>query len=173
MSELRLDLGCGPNPREGFLGVDVRDYGRSDIFVCDLRGDWKWEDESVAEVFASHFVEHLAARDRIHFANELYRVLKPEGTAQIITPHWGSARAYGDLTHEWPPVTEFWFFYLSRQWREVNAPHLCDAYTCDFIVESGPTLSPEVGLRNAEFQQFASRYYREACLDLVSTWRKA
>lgn len=173
MSLVRLDLGCGPNPREGFQGVDVRDYGRTDILVTDLRGQWKWDDDSVDEVYSSHFVEHLTAPERIHFANELYRVLKPGGTAEIVTPHWASGRAYGDLTHQWPPVSEFWFFYLSRSWREANAPHTSDLYSCDFVVEWGTSLHPQIALRNQEFQQFASAFYREACQDLVSTWRKA
>ncbi len=173
MSELRLDLGCGPNPKEGFAGVDISDYGRTDILACDLRGPWKWDDETVDEVFSCHFIEHLEARDRIHFANELYRVLKPEGTAEIIVPHWCSGRAFGDLTHKWPPVSEFWFLYLSRQWREANAPHACDDCRCGFTVEWGTTLHPQIALRNQEFQQFASSFYREASQDIVSTWRKA
>ena len=170
---VKLDLGCGKSPKEGFVGVDVHDYGRSDILVSDLRGPWKWDDESVSEVYSSHFVEHLTARERIHFANELYRVLAPEGKAEIIVPHWCSGRAFGDLTHQWPPVSEFWFLYLSRAWREQNAPHTCDDYSCDFVVEWGTTLHPQIALRNQEFQQFAAAFYREACQDLVSTWRKA
>lgn len=169
---MRLDLGSGPRPKEGFLGVDVRDYGRSDIIVCDLREPWKWEDESVDEVYSHHFVEHLTAPERIHFANELYRVLKPRATAEVIVPHWGSGRAYGDLTHQWPPVSEFWFLYLSRAWRESEAPHTCDLYSCDFTVQWGPHLHPNIAVRNQEHQQFAAMFYREAVQDIVSTWIK-
>ncbi|TFG65467.1 MAG: class I SAM-dependent methyltransferase [Gemmatimonadales bacterium] len=170
MSEIRLDLGCGNNPKDGFTGIDVRDYGRTDIVVSDLRMTWKWEDDSVDEVYCSHFIEHLVAEDRIHFVNELYRVLKPGAKAEIIVPHWGSGRAYGDLTHQWPPVSEFWFLYLGREWREQNAPHTCDYYTCDFVVEWGTSLDPATALRNQEYQQFATRYYREAAQDICSTW---
>ncbi|MFZ2803919.1 MAG: methyltransferase domain-containing protein [Patescibacteria group bacterium] len=173
---VKLDIGCGPRPKDGFLGVDVRSYGRSDIVVADLRfeGSWaKWEDDSVDEAFSSHFVEHLTAPHRILFANELYRILKPGGFAEIITPHWASARAYGDLTHQWPPVSPFWFNYLRRSWREANAPHACDDYTCDFTVDWGTSLHPQVGLRNQEFQQFATTFYIEANQDMHSTWRKA
>jgi len=172
VGEIKLDLGSGPRPADGFIGVDIRDYPAVKI-VADLTKDWPWFDKSVAEVRSNHFVEHLAAPDRIHFANELYRVLKPDGTAEIIVPHYASGRAYGDLTHQWPPVSEFWFLYLSRAWREANAAHACDDYTCDFVIEWGTTLDPPIALRNQEFQQFATRYYREAAQDIVSTWRKA
>lgn len=163
---VRLDLGCGKNPREDFTGVDVRDFGQE--IVCDLRGDWKWEDDSVDEVHCSHFVEHLTAQERIHFVNELYRVLKPGGKATIITPHWASNRAYGDLTHQWPPVSEMWFYYLSKEWREANAPHN-DQYTCDFDATWGYSTHPEINLRNQEYQQHALTFWKEAAQDTVAT----
>lgn len=170
---VRLDLGCGPTPKAGFIGVDVRHYNRSDLVLFDLtQPRWKWDDDSVDEVYSSHFVEHLTAPQRVVFANELFRILKPGGVAEIIVPHWSSGRAYGDLTHQWPPVSEFWFLYLSKAWREVHAPHTCDIYTCDFEIESGPRLHPEIALRNQEHQQFAVQFYREAYQDILSSWFK-
>lgn len=138
----------------------------------DLRGPWKWDDDSVDEVRCSHVVEHLTGPERIHFVNELYRVLKPGASAEIETPHWASARAYGDLTHQWPPVSEFWFFYLSREWRDEHAQHANDDYACDFQVSWGTTLHPHVKTRNQEFQQFATTFYREASQDMVATLTK-
>ena len=69
-----------------------------------------------------YFVEHLDAKERIHFVNEAHRVLRPGGQMHLVTPDWSSCRAYGDLTHKWPPVSEFWFFYLDKDWRAANAP---------------------------------------------------
>ena len=125
----RLDFGCGKNPRNGFEGVDRLDFGQK--WKVDLTAPWPWPDASVQEAHSSHFLEHLTAPQRIHFVNELHRVLIPGGKCRIITPHWASSRAYGDLTHQWPPVSEFWWYYLNREWRAVNAPHN-DGYTCDF-----------------------------------------
>jgi hypothetical protein len=102
---LKLDFGCGPNKREGFQGVDSIAFPGVD-FVVDLRQRWPWEDNSVAEAHASHFIEHLTAMERVHFANELYRVLKPGGKCTVIVPHWGSCRAYGDPTHCFSDDTE-------------------------------------------------------------------
>ena len=133
---LKLDLGCGIHKQVGFHGVDVRKFEGVDT-VADLRKKWPWRDNSVAEVHCSHFVEHLTAPERIHFVNELHRVMEKGAKATIITPHWASCRAYGDLTHQWPPVSEFWWYYLSKSWREgtkeqdykdANAPHN-DGYT--------------------------------------------
>src|SRR4051812_20709677 len=55
---------------------------------------WPWSDNSVDEVHTSHTVEHFTAEERIHFVNELYRILKPGATVKIIVPHWASYRAY-------------------------------------------------------------------------------
>ena len=74
---LKLDLGCGKNKREGFLGVDCRKFDGVDQVVDllklkrdveewrilgkpksdghDLFERWPWKDNSVAEVHCSHF----------------------------------------------------------------------------------------------------------------------
>lgn len=168
---MKLDFGCGPNKREGFLGVDSRPFdGKVDV-VHDLRTPWPWTDNSVEEANASHFVEHLTANERVHFVNELWRVLIPGGKCQIITPHWASCRAYGDLTHQWPPVSEFWFYYLSREWRAANAPHN-DGYTCNFEATWGYSFHNMLMVRNQDFQQFAMQFYKEACQDIICTLTK-
>lgn len=128
-NKVKLDLGCGKNKLNGFIGVDQFDFPGVDL-VMDLRQPWPWEDGSVDEVNSSHFVEHLTGAERIHFFNELYRVLKLGGQARIITPHWSHERAYGDPTHQWPPICSWTFFYLHKGWRDVNAPHV--GYTCNF-----------------------------------------
>lgn len=167
---LRLDLGCGKNKKVGFVGVDCRMFEGVDQ-VVDLTKKWPWKDGSVEEVHASHVVEHFTATERIHFVNELCRVLKVGGKATIITPHWASQRAYGDLTHQWPPVSEMWFFYLLKSWRAVNAPHN-DGYTCDFDASWGYSLHPQVGPRNQDYQQNAIAFYKEACQDTIATLTK-
>lgn len=163
---LRLDLGCGTRKREGFHGVDVRPFDGVDT-VLDLTGPWPWEPNSVEEAHASHFIEHLTGDERIHFVNELYRVLRPGGTCQIIVPHWASCRAYGDLSHKWPPVSEFWFYYLSKAWRDVNAPHQ-DEYVCDFEATWAYALRQDLLTRHEEHQVYALTNFKEAAQDIIA-----
>lgn len=120
---VKLDIGCGPKKKEGHVGLDIIAFPGVDHVIhigCDR---WPFDDGSVDEAYSSHFVEHLTAQERIHFCNELYRVLVPRGRCEVIVPHWASCRAYGDPTHQWAPVSEFWFYYLSKEWRAANAPH--------------------------------------------------
>ena len=162
---LKLDLGCGTRKRPGFLGVDSQPWPGVDV-VADLRAQWPWPDASVGEVFSSQFVEHLEAAERIHFANELYRVLAAGAKATIITPHWANARAYGDLTHKWPPVTEFWYYYLHKQWRDANAPHN-DFYRCDFDFAVDYVLGKELMAKSDAEKVFAVNNFKDAAQDLV------
>lgn len=150
------------------MGVDSRPFnGKVDV-VHDLTKPWPWGDDSVEEAHCSHFVEHLTAEERIHFVNELYRVLIPGGKCLLITPHWASNRAYGDLTHKWPPVCEFWFYYLSKEWRAQSAPHN-DFYTCDFEITWGYALHQLITTRNPEYQQHALTFWKEAAQDTIAT----
>ena len=173
---IRIDIGCGKNKRQGFLGIDIIPFEGVDKVMNAGKDKWPFKDGSVDEVHASHFVEHLVPEERIHFVNELYRVLKDpvysegqpiSGFATIIVPHWASQRAYGDLTHKWPPVSEFWFYYLDKDWRKVNAPHN-DKYTCHLEVVWGYNMHPALNGRNQEYVNEAMAWNKEACSDIIA-----
>ena len=163
---IKIDLGCGTRQKEGFEGVDIIAFPGV-VHVVDLREKWPWRDESVSEARCYHFIEHLEAHERIHFANELHRVLTPGGICEVAVPHWASPRAYGDLTHRWPPVSEMWFFYLSRRWRAENAPHEI-GYDCDFDLRFGYALNDQLQPMNDQQRTFALQWYKQAADDIVA-----
>lgn len=170
----KLDMGCGPRKKEGFLGVDQYAMEGVDVVLNIGVDPWPWEDGTVEEINASHFLEHLTARQRVHFMNEAFRVLKDGGKAVIATPHWASNRAYGDFTHQWPPVAEMFYYYLKREWRATNASHTDikwnpEGYSCDFDATWGYSFSPELAARHQDHIQFALQNYKEAALDLYAT----
>jgi hypothetical protein len=169
----KLDLGCGPSKKPDFTGVDAIAFPGVDV-ITDLRKPWPWPDNSIEEVHCSHTLEHFDAMERVHFLNELFRVMKPGAKATVITPHWSSCRAYGDCTHKWPPVSEFLWYYLKKEWRMQQAPHtdetnLKGGYSCNFEVTWGYTLHPEVASRNQEYQQYAMNFLKEATPDMIAT----
>lgn len=172
---MKLDIGCGSRKQEGFEGVDQFPFEGVD-HVFDLNEKWPFEDGSVDEIYASHVIEHFTGQQRVHIMNEMYRVMKVGAKATIITPHWASCRAYGDPTHQWPPVSEFWFYYLSREWRvtQKNAPHTDisvnpQGFNCDFEADWGYGIRPDIQARNVEYQQFATNNYKEAVQDIYAT----
>jgi hypothetical protein len=180
MTELKIDLGCGMNKKEGFVGVDSIKFAGVDV-VADLgTHTWPWADDSVDEAHCSHMVEHLTWAQRVFFFNELYRVLKKGAKAQIIMPHWCSNRYYGDPTHQ-APFSEMAWLYMNKDWRAGNkekglapqAPH-CDselapgplAYSCDFDVSYGYSLAPWMVGRSQGFINDALMMYKEAAQDM-------
>ena len=173
---MRLDLGCGKSKKEGFIGVDSVEFPGVDV-VTDLTKAWPWQDDTVDEVFCSHFLEHLDQQERIHFANELHRVMKKGAKAQIVTPDAWSGRALGDPTHKMPPVVPFAYLYWNKGWRDTQAPHTDSAnnptgFKCDFDHGAGYSIPPEFQGRNMEFNQFATAHYLEARGDLQVTLTK-
>lgn len=177
---IKLDLGCGPNPREGFLGVDAIAFNDK-VMQFDLRqGPWPWADASVSSAHCSHFLEHLTNLndkwERVTFFNELYRVMVPGGQCTLILPHWASNRYYGDPTHK-EPFSEFGFYYLDPDWRALNAPHADikhhpNGYSCNWGCIWSYNMHPEVMKKNAEYVQYAMTWYKEACQDITATMTK-
>lgn len=171
---VKLDIGCGKNKQAGFTGIDRLKFDGVDV-VMDVGSErLPYGDSTVSEIYTSHFVEHLDAFERIHFVNEAYRVLQKDGKLTIVTPHWASCRAYGDPTHKWPPVSEFWFYYLDKNWRASNAPHtqidvLQHGYDCDFNATWGYGMHGTLLPRNTEYQQFAMQNFKEAIQDIHAT----
>jgi len=165
--DVKIDIGCGKNKREGFHGIDAIKFDGVDT-VMDVRKEpLPFKDGEVEEVYCSHFIEHLDGEERVAFYNELYRVMKVGAKMTLVVPHWSSGRAYGDPTHKWPPVVEFSFYYLSKEWRATNAPHV--GLECDFEVTWGYSLIPPWTQRNQETQGFAVNHYREVAQDLTAT----
>lgn len=94
----RLDLGCGPNKKEGYIGIDTHTYPGVDV-VRDIDSHGlPFDDDSVDEIRACHLLEHC--RNLIFVMNEIYRVLRPEGRLVAVVPivEVGTG-AFRDPTH--------------------------------------------------------------------------
>jgi ubiquinone/menaquinone biosynthesis C-methylase UbiE len=113
----KLDLACGKNKREGFIGIDVMPLNGVDI-IWDLETfPWTFPDNSVSEIYCSHFVEHV--EDLIKIMNEIYRVCKHSATVHIIAPYYTSIGASQDPTHK-RSISEMTFLYFDKNWRQQN-----------------------------------------------------
>jgi hypothetical protein len=165
---LKLDLGCGQNKKPGFKGADIW-RGEGVDFVVDLfKLPLPWKDETVEEIFGSHFFEHMPQHLRFGFMDELYRILIPGGKIEFITPYATSKRAVQDPTHMWPPICENSYLYFNKNWREINRlTHY--QVKCDFDFSYGFILNPETQLKNTETQQFWVNHYVESVSDMSVT----
>ena len=105
---VRLNLGCGHHPPEGWLNVDNSLGARlakfpyfnrlnaslhifklqwdHRIFIHDLRKPFPWKDQSIDIIYSSHTLEHFPRQEGRHFLGECARVLKPDGIIRLLVP---------------------------------------------------------------------------------------
>ncbi len=81
---VKLDLGCGSQKKEGFIGLDLSPE-------ADIQWDLNWglplEDETVSMIRSDHFFEHLEQSDLVCFLKKCRRVLVPGGALDFSVPH--------------------------------------------------------------------------------------
>lgn len=167
---MKLNLGCGGKPgMPGFINVDKVQTDVTDQVVDLFQFPWPWEDNSVDEIHAIHFYEHVPAKLRVRFMEECYRIMKVGAVFSIVVPAYNSQRYYQDLTHEWPPVVPNSFLYFRKEWRENNKlTHGDYEMNCDFEFDAGCNLADdEFSGRTEEAQQFAAEHYWNVAKDLV------
>ena len=96
---LKLNLGCGGNPKPGYVNVDK--YGNPDILHDLDTFPWPWEDNSVNEIQLIHVLEHLGERKEVflNIIKELYRICVASATIHIVVPHSRHDDFMNDPTH--------------------------------------------------------------------------
>jgi ubiquinone/menaquinone biosynthesis C-methylase UbiE len=94
---LKLNLGAGTSPRDGFYSVDRIDAPSVDI-VADLNQPLDLlPDNCVRDLYSQHALEHI---DRvIPLLKEIHRLTLPEGSIEIVVPHFTNPYGYSDPTH--------------------------------------------------------------------------
>jgi hypothetical protein len=168
---VRLNLGCSDRKIPGFIGVDIAPPADQ---IVDLAGPWPWPDSSVDEVMALDVCEHIrdwytpegleAWRNgagtvevmdgRIHFMNELHRVLKAGARATIETPNASRGCGYyQDPTHVSPwCLSTFKYFEhgafahgrLSKAYGITAAFRIVSLEECRTSGEFSPAQQPEL-----------------------------
>lgn len=97
--EIKLNLGCGMNHKEGYINVDK--FGSPDI-QHDLESfPWPWEDSSVDEILLIHVLEHLGqdTETYLNIIKQIYRICKDQALVHIAVPHPKHDDFLNDPTH--------------------------------------------------------------------------
>ena len=173
---VRINLACGQQKQEGFIGIDKVKTDTTDI-VFDLETH-PWDfipDNSVDELTCSHFVEHV--RDLPSFMDEIYRVMKSPyvnkdgekvtSKVTIICPYYSSMRAMQDPFHI-RPISEASMLYYNKEWRDTNKlSHY--GIQANFNFSYGYQIVPEWANRSQEARDFAIKYYINVITDIYFT----
>ncbi len=78
MSEIKLDLGAGDNPVDGFISIDRKNG--TEVYPLEFK------DNSVDEIRASHVLEHFSHTQVSEVINHWVSKLKPGGRIRIAVP---------------------------------------------------------------------------------------
>ena len=108
---MKLDLGCGGSPHDGYLAVDNNPLCNP-AFLHDLNVfPYPFEDNSVDEILMNGVLEHLD--DVMLVVQEMYRITKPMGIWKITVPHY--TKSMQNPTHKRG--------FVKQWWNLVNANH--------------------------------------------------
>ena len=84
---LRLHLGSGGHPLEGWVNIDI--LGMEPDLYWDLRSGIPFPDGSAEAVFLEHVIEHFTLADDLDLLEDCRRVLAPGGIIRIGVPDFG------------------------------------------------------------------------------------
>lgn len=160
--KVKIDLGCGSSKITGYTGVDICQLEGVDI-VHDLEQyPWPFKDESVDEIYCSHYAEHVSCL--IKFMDECFRILKYGGMMFIRSPYYNSMRAWQDPTHK-QAISDATFCYYNAVWRKENKLSHYNIVS-DFDFQCGYEFAPEWMLRSDEAKAFAAKHWTNVVSDI-------
>lgn len=82
---LKLNLGAGKNPLEGWINADFIPENKNILFI-DVRKKIPFKDNTFDYIIQEHLIEHLSRRDGENMLKECFRILKSGGKLRIATP---------------------------------------------------------------------------------------
>jgi predicted SAM-dependent methyltransferase len=111
----RLDIGCGSNKKNGFLGVDVGRTEATDV-IADA-ANLPFRGGSVDYVHSRRCVQHI--REDVKALKEMYRVLRTNGKLEVITASFCGFLFYRLGLSESSGKYEVFHLYSNRRLRKM------------------------------------------------------
>lgn len=96
----KVDLGCGMRKREGFAGIDIRDYPGVDYVLNIGKNRLPFASDSVSEIVSDNTFEHLYPEELFFAMEECFRVLKPSGFMTVAVPKAGTTAYFINPDHK-------------------------------------------------------------------------
>ena len=114
----KLNLGCGFRKKTGYVNIDNRKVCKPDL-MCDISEGLPFGSNSVVEVWAHDFLEHIVSDKVIFVMREIWRVLEPGGILDHFTPSTDGRGAFQDPTHRSFWNINSWLYYQDDAYRQL------------------------------------------------------
>ena len=82
---LQVNVGCGNEPFQGWVNLDLSPETQADI-LWDVTDGLPFPDNSCAFIYSEHFLEHIPVQDGVRFLTECRRSLQTGGVVRIGMP---------------------------------------------------------------------------------------
>ena len=94
----KLNIGSGLDYRKDYINIDFNKNIKADVYLDLNKQKLPFENNTIDHVKCYHVIEHLLQPEKT--LQEIQRVLKVNGTAKIILPHYNLFEHHRDLTHK-------------------------------------------------------------------------
>jgi predicted SAM-dependent methyltransferase len=170
---LNANIGCGQEPFQGWLNLDL-DPGTKADFLWDVTDGLPFDNDSCAFMYSEHFLEHLPIQDGVRFLAECYRSLQRGGVLRIAMPSLQEiVRQYYE--NDWanqPWLEKYGYAWIKTRaecinisFREWGHQWLYDAEELDRrLKEAGFTRIENVKWGDSKYLELRNRETREETL---------
>jgi SAM-dependent methyltransferase len=94
---IRLELGSGQRKRAGCYALDHIEMPGIDV-AADLNKPLDLLPNDCCEyIYSQHVLEHI--NEFLPLMREIHRITKPDGTIEIVVPHFSNVYGFSDPTH--------------------------------------------------------------------------
>lgn len=171
-SEIRLNLGCGGRPLEGYVNVDMDTLEEIRIRYPNQSFDDKliveqydifnlpYEDNSVDEINSDGLIEHLPFIDEPRFFEEVVRVLKSGAVLKLSTVDFEKTMKI------WLKAEDDWKDFYRNDEEAIKQEHWFGTYSYDSNNRWGYMVATIYGSQNGE-GQFHTNCYTESKLRAI------
>lgn len=143
---MKLNLGCGRDKKEGYIGLDISTEVGADI-VCNIECGIPLRDNEVDEILAYNVLEQVSTPHSFVFVmNELWRILKDTGEIIVRVPNANNICAWQDPM-DCRRFTEESFTYMQHnhlRWRQYGNHYGFKPWKVERIQNDGIQVSPYI-----------------------------
>lgn len=173
---MKLNLGCGRNPIDGYVNLDRAALPGVDV-VHDLeQHPLPFDDDTFDEIIGIDLIEHVT--DALGLMAELWRIATPDALCTFALPYGSSDDAWEDPTHVRPYFANSWMYFAQPTYYRADYGYRGDwqpetitlEVTCDGNAEE--VHAQVMALRNVVARQVVElRAVKPAREPLQSLWQ--
>lgn len=125
---MKLDLGCGKNKKEGYIGIDKIDYStlysKGEFIQADIdKEELPIKNNTIQEVYTRDFLEHT--QDLTHVLEEIHRVTKNNAQIKIQVPHFNISIMDNFHVRHFSYSLAFWNTYGNYNFKTTHKKAVC------------------------------------------------